>query len=67
MNLETVSLQEIQGHLEDIHPRIEELEQQRQEVLPKCSAEEAGRVRLTLEQLRADWTQVNSQFNTSYK
>jgi hypothetical protein len=53
--------------MEDIHPHIEELEQQRQEVLPKCTAEEAGRVRLTLEQLRADWTQVNSQFNDSYK
>ncbi|XP_061169275.1 dystrophin-like isoform X1 [Saccostrea echinata] len=60
-------LQEIQGHLEDLHPRMEELEQQRQGVLPRCSPEEAGRVRLTLEQLRADWTQINSQFNMSHK
>ena len=46
---------------------MEELEQQRQEILPKCSPEEAGRVRLTLEQLRADWTQISTQFNTSYR
>lgn len=46
---------------------MEELEQQRQEILPKCSPEEAGRVRLTLEQLRADWTQINGQFNASHK
>uniref|UniRef100_A0A8W8JFQ6 Dystrophin n=1 Tax=Magallana gigas TaxID=29159 RepID=A0A8W8JFQ6_MAGGI len=60
-------LKEIQSQLEDLHPRMEELEQQRQEILPKCSPEEAGRVRLTLEQLRADWTQINGQFNTSHK
>ncbi|XP_078330229.1 dystrophin-like isoform X4 [Crassostrea virginica] len=60
-------LKEIQGQLEDLHPQMEELEQQRQEILPKCSPEEAGRVRLTLEQLRADWTQISTQFNTSYR
>ncbi|KAK3089530.1 hypothetical protein FSP39_004327 [Pinctada imbricata] len=57
-------IQSVKEKMDDAQPRVESLERQRQDVFPQCSGSEIGRVRVMLEQLRADWRQINEEYVT---
>ena len=47
--------------------RVEKIEESRLAVLPQCSVEEGRQLRFSLDQLDADWRQINNDYNISLR
>ncbi|XP_069136952.1 dystrophin-like isoform X1 [Argopecten irradians] len=60
-------LKKVKEALNQVQPIVEEAERDRQEVLPHCTGEEVGRLRLDMEQVMAEWRQVNDTYITSHR
>lgn len=59
--------QKVKEAMNKLQPAVDNTEKQRQEVMPLCSGEEVGRVRLYLEQITAEWREVNETYMSNHK
>jgi len=59
--------QTVKPDLQKLSNRVEKIEESRLDVLPQCSVEEGRQLRVSLDQLDADWRQVNDDYNISLR
>lgn len=53
--------------MQKLRGQVDKLEELRVEVLPQCTVDEGRQLRITMDQLMADWKQVHDDFHISHR